>query len=59
MKNWKTTLAGALGGLPQIITGIINKDWAAVGSGIALLIVGLWAKDHDVTGGTVVQGALE
>ncbi|HIJ95796.1 MAG TPA: hypothetical protein HPP94_08695 [Desulfuromonadales bacterium] len=59
MKNWKTSLAGALGGLPQIITGIVNNDWAAAGSGITLLLVGLLAKDHDVTGGTVVQSALQ
>ena len=55
MKNWKTSLAGAIGGLPQIIQGIIAKDWAAVGSGVALMIVGFFAKDNDVTGGTIQQ----
>lgn len=53
MKNWKTSLLGALLAIvvavqPLISTGTI--DWKAVV--IAALIAGLGfvAKDHDVTG---------
>ena len=51
MKSWKTTVAGIIGGLPQILNGIIANDWGSVGAGLALIVVGLFAKDHDVSGG--------
>lgn len=50
MKNWRTTLAGAVGGLTQIVNGIAHKDWASVGSGVAIVIVGICAKDSAVSG---------
>ncbi len=63
MKNWKTTLAGVLGGL--VITfgpaagARLSGDKTAPPitaqnylPGIALATIGLLAKDHDVTGGT-------
>jgi hypothetical protein len=57
MKNWKTTAAGfgaafAYAFIAAITTGLTPKD-AAVSAGLALL--GSLAKDHNVTGGTVVQ----
>lgn len=55
MKNWKTTVAGSVVALPQIITGAINKDWATVIQGLATLLLGIFAKDNNVTGGSVEQ----
>ncbi len=57
MRNWKTTLVGALTGLgyaflSAISTGVKPKD-AAIAVGLAAL--GAVAKDHNVTGGTVSQ----
>lgn len=61
MKNWKTTLTGFLGGLavmfgphlagqpgPALTTGNLI-------TGAALIVLGLFAKDNNVTGGTVPQ----
>lgn len=53
MKNWKTTLAGAIaGGLiavqPLLATGTV--DWKAVGVGFVVAIFGYFAKDAGVTG---------
>ena len=66
MKNWKTSLAGILGG--PIITfgpsvggrlqGNPNTPPITAGNyltGIALAVVGALAKDADVTGGTRKQ----
>ena len=57
MKNWKTTLTGlgsafALLFFAQLQGGIKPKD-AALAAGLAL--VGGFAKDHNVTGGTKPQ----
>lgn len=62
-KNWKTTLAGGvLGGL--VIAGNVVSDlqtqgkpinWSNIGLGLGVILIGLLAKDHNVTGGTVVQ----
>lgn len=63
MKNWKTSLVGVIGGLivmlPTIIKAATTPDgkvnWAQVATGAALAMVGMLAKDHNVTGGTVEQ----
>ena len=55
MKNWKTTVMGSVAGLPQIITGIISKDWGSVITGVATILMGIFAKDSNVTGGMVQQ----
>ena len=47
-KNIKTTLFGAVAGLPQIIEGIAQKDIGQIIIGISTLAVGLFAKDADV-----------
>lgn len=57
MKNWKTTLMGILTGagylfLQALAGGVKPKD-AALATGIVLL--GAFAKDHNVTGGTSPQ----
>lgn len=61
MKNWKTTLFGALTALGTYlatqdgITAMIGQSLTVLGP----VLFGLFAKDNNVTGGTVVQDALE
>jgi hypothetical protein len=55
MKNWKTSLVGILAGIGSLIAqmaqdGKIDIKTVILSAGAALL--GLLAKDHDVTGGT-------
>lgn len=57
MKNWKTTLLGALVGTLQILQATVAAyqagtpvDWLKVSLGIAWMIFGLVMKDFDVTG---------
>lgn len=55
MKNWKTTLVGAIaGGLiaiqPLLATGAV--DIKALITGFAFAAFGIVAKDFNVTGGT-------
>ena len=45
--NIKTTLFGAVAGLPILIDGIGTKDFTKIFSGIGAILVGLFAKDHD------------
>lgn len=57
MKNWKTTAAGlgiaaAYAALTALQSGLTSKD-ALVAAGLALL--GVLAKDHNVSGGSVQQ----
>jgi len=60
-KNWKTTLLGIIGGVPQLLAGSGfgavggHFDWHTFLSGLAVVGLGLVAKDHDVTGGSVQQ----
>jgi hypothetical protein len=44
-KNIKTTLFGAVAGLPIIIDGIAHKNIGTILSGLGALLVGLFAKD--------------
>ena len=58
MKNWKTTILGFVGAIsvavyPIIQTGEIN--WKAVGAAALIAAFGYFAKDSNVTGGTVAQ----
>lgn len=61
MKNWKTSLIGlafAVGNavathLFQAPDGKIDRG--ALFSSVGLLVLGFFAKDHDVTGGSRVQ----
>lgn len=56
MKNWKTTLSGILAAAGQI-TPLFGVP-APVGQAISVLglfLIGLFAKDSNVTGGTVRQ----
>lgn len=53
--NYKTSVAGIIGGLPQIVEGIASKNWTMVATGVCTLLLGFFAKDKDVTGGERVQ----
>lgn len=56
MKNWKTTVSGLLAAAGQILSifGVPVEVGQAV-SVVGLFLVGLFAKDSNVTGGTKVQ----
>ena len=56
VKNWKTTVAGLLAAAGQILNifGVPVEVGTAV-STIGLFIMGLFAKDKAVTGGTIQQ----
>lgn len=58
MKNWKTTLFGCLAAVviavqPIIVTG--NIDWGKIGIAALIAAFSYFAKDINVTGGTVQQ----
>lgn len=44
-ENVKTSLFGAVAGLPIILQGIEKNDWQLVLAGIGALLVGIFAKD--------------
>lgn len=60
-KNWRTSLAGLLGGVvfvaPQIQACVAGQpcDWKQIAVGVAFAALGLGAKDSNVTGGTKAQ----
>lgn len=43
--NLKTTIFGAVAGLPVIIDGLEKQDWHLVLAGVGMLLVGIFAKD--------------
>jgi len=47
LKNIKTTIFGAFGGLPIIEEGIKTGNWALIVSGIGIFVTGIFAKDND------------
>jgi hypothetical protein len=47
LENLKTTLFGAVAGLPVIFEGAQSGDWKMVLAGIGMLLVGIFAKDGD------------
>lgn len=63
--NWKTTLSGILAGFPPIIiasaagSGVPLPAWAlmtlSIMTGVGALLTGVFAKDKNVTGGSVSQ----
>ncbi len=56
MKNWKTTISGLVAALGQILpTFGVPTEVAQAISVVGLFFVGLFAKDSNVTGGTVKQ----
>lgn len=65
MKNWKTSLFGALAAIAQLAPVLSHagvqvghwggSDFLQVGAGVSTLLLGLYAKDSNVTGGTVAN----
>lgn len=61
MKNWKTTAAGAAAILTaggHLINALVNGDFSTIATDGPVIIaglIGLLAKDSNVTGGTVRQ----
>jgi hypothetical protein len=45
--NIKTTLFGAVAGIPMILEGVASKDWSKIATGVGTLLIGLFAKDHN------------
>lgn len=45
LENVKTSLFGAVAGLPVIWEGAMANDWKLVLAGIGMLLVGIFAKD--------------
>lgn len=45
LENVKTSLFGAVAGLPVIWEGAASNDWKMVLAGIGMLLVGIFAKD--------------
>ncbi len=60
-KSYKTTIAGIiaiLGALSIAVTALMNGtpvDWTAVATGVTIGIGLIFAKDGQVTGGTITQ----
>jgi hypothetical protein len=61
-KNWKTTLFGFIGGLPMVGIQVLNAfgqgqtvDFKQLGLGLGVMLLGAFAKDSNVTGGTTQQ----
>ena len=56
MKNWKTTASGILAAAGQLLPmwGVPMEVSQAV-SVLGLFLLGLFSKDHNVTGGSVQQ----
>ena len=46
--NFKTSIFGAVAGLPMLIEGMVAKDMSKVAMGVGTLLIGLFAKDNDV-----------
>ena len=47
LKNIKTSVFGAVAGLPLIVDGIATKDVAKIFTGVGTLLIGLFAKDGE------------
>lgn len=45
LQNLKTTIFGAVAGLPVIFDGLEKHDWKIVLAGFGMLLVGIFAKD--------------
>lgn len=58
MKNWKTTLSGFMTALGVALSQSSDETLKAVGviiTGLGGLLTGIFAKDFNITGGTVEQ----
>lgn len=50
LKNWKTSLLGSIGGITLLLKGLATSDTTLVITGISTMLMGLLAKDGNVTG---------
>lgn len=56
MKNWKTTVSGLISAAGMIFPAIgLPTELGQAVTVIGLFLIGLFAKDSNVTGGTVSQ----
>lgn len=59
MKNWKTTVCGLVGAIGTYLVTVTEPEWISVVGkilvGLSVAGLGLFAKDNNVTGGTVQQ----
>lgn len=44
-QNIKTTLFGAVAGLPVLLEGLASHNWERALEGLGLLLIGIFAKD--------------
>jgi hypothetical protein len=44
-QNIKTTLFGAIAGLPILIEGLTTSNWERALEGLGILLIGIFAKD--------------
>lgn len=47
ISNLKTTIFGAVAGLPVLVEGIATKDVSKILAGAGMILVGIFAKDHN------------
>ena len=47
LKSIFTTIAGSVAGVAEIQTGITENDTTKIIIGIGIMIVGIFAKEHD------------
>lgn len=45
VKNWRTTCAGTLSGLPVLIEGLSTGNWHSTLMGLGMLLTGIFARD--------------
>jgi hypothetical protein len=45
LQNLKTTIFGAVAGLPILIEGLTSKNWERVLEGLGIILIGIFAKD--------------
>ncbi len=56
MKNWKTTVSGLLSAMGMLFPVVgLPADLGNAVSVIGLFLIGLFAKDSNVTGGQIQQ----
>lgn len=46
-ENIKTSLFGAIAGLPLIVEGLLSRNYEKALEGLGLLLIGIFAKDAD------------
>jgi hypothetical protein len=44
-QNLKTTIFGAVAGLPILLEGLASKNWERVLEGLGIILIGIFAKD--------------